>query len=313
MIPHVTQILTISEGILPGWWLGENDDRSLEPYVNASRWDAELRAAGFSGTESAVRDDEEPYQMNANIISRPSTSEIQHRRGQISILAYSKRSHDVQELEKVLVHHGYQPEYYTVDDSLPVDQDIISTLELSEPFFHPISAREFTKFQKLMADLGTNRLLWLTRSSQTNCDDPRFSLVLGLARTLRSEMSINFTTLELDKLDSQAWKSVAGVFEKIQSRQVRSAASEIDPDFEYVLSNGVIEVGRYHAVKVPHQLSAATDVTASKKLKVGKLGLLQSLTWEQQLPLPNLGHCELEVEPTCVGLNFRVRSFTHHF
>jgi hypothetical protein len=274
--------------------------------VSPSRWDVELRAAGFSGADTVVYDDEEPFQMNANIISRPSTIDIQNNQRRISILTTSNPSKEAKDLQGVLLQCGYQLEHYTLVDSLPLDQDIISTLDLSEPFFHDISLETFAKFQKLTASLGTNRLLWLTRSSQTTCEDPRFSLVLGLARTLRAETSIGFTTLELDKLDSQAWVSVVKVLEKIKIRDAQFAASEVDPDYEYVLSNGVVQVGRYHAVKVPHQVPATIEGTTPKRLKIGKLGLLQSLTWEQQAALPELGHYELEVEPQCVGLNFRV-------
>lgn len=86
--------------------------------------------------------------------------------------------------------------------------------------------------------------------------------------------------------------------------------SVIDRDYEYVVRvrDSVVQVvGRYHAVKVPHQLPSPADPQAPKKLKIGKLGLLLTLTWEQQTPLPALGFSELEVEPQCVGLNFRVK------
>jgi hypothetical protein len=296
------------QGILPGWWLGASDSRSLEPFVTPSRWDVELRAAGFSGTDTVVYDDDEPYQMNANIVSRPLSIDLQHGERRISILTGSAPILEVQGLQAILVQHGYHPEYYTVDDSLPVNQDIISTLDLSGPFFYNISIETFTRFQNLTTRLGTNRLLWLTRSSQITCEDPRFSLVLGLARTLRAEQSIDFTTLELDGLDSQAWQSVVAVFEKIRNRHEQLTGSDIDPDYEYVLSKGIVQVGRYHAVKVPHQLPTPKDTTAPKKLKIGKLGLLQSLTWEQQATFTELGQDELEIEPCCVGLNFRVTS-----
>lgn len=41
-------------GIFSGWWLGENDDRAEQPYVEVSRWDQELKAAGFDGVDTTV-------------------------------------------------------------------------------------------------------------------------------------------------------------------------------------------------------------------------------------------------------------------
>lgn len=50
-------------GNFSGWWLGEADGRAQEPYVPVDRWDTELKAAGFSGVDTAVRDAEEPVSL----------------------------------------------------------------------------------------------------------------------------------------------------------------------------------------------------------------------------------------------------------
>ena len=56
-------------GVLPGWWLGEEDGRHLEPYLPLERWDTELRHAGFQGVDAGIYDDEMPYQINMSIVS----------------------------------------------------------------------------------------------------------------------------------------------------------------------------------------------------------------------------------------------------
>jgi hybrid polyketide synthase/nonribosomal peptide synthetase ACE1 len=38
-------------GCLPGWWLGQDEGRTLSPAVNESKWDAILRKTGFSGVD----------------------------------------------------------------------------------------------------------------------------------------------------------------------------------------------------------------------------------------------------------------------
>jgi SAM-dependent methyltransferase len=52
-----------------GWWLGENDDRLYEPYVHPDRWDAELRASGYTGVETAVYDEDPSYRCCTTIMS----------------------------------------------------------------------------------------------------------------------------------------------------------------------------------------------------------------------------------------------------
>jgi hypothetical protein len=244
--------------------------------------------------------------MNANIVSRASPIDPRPREQHITVLTARNAPAEADDLHKMLAKKGYHIDYYTIGDSLPENQDIISILDFSEPFFYDISSETFAKFQNLVSGLGSNRLLWLTRSLQVNCQDPRFSLVLGVARTLRSETSAAFTTFELDETNDRAWKAVVAVLENFQTRDWRSVGNEMDPNHEYVLSNGLVQIGRYHAVEVPRQLPTASDPTAPMKLKIGKLGLLQSLMWEQQATMPELGQYELEVEPKCVGLNFRV-------
>lgn len=270
------------------------------------RWDEELRAAGFSGVETLVCDDDEPYQLNQNIVSRRPLIRRPDSKKVVSILMDLQTDLGLSGLEQLLAKDGYQIEYYTINQPLPANQDIISVIDLSTPLLHNTSAGSFTAFQKLTSTSTSRRILWLTRSSQIDCIEPDSSLILGMARTLRAETSIDLTTLELDKIDNEAWKSVASVFGKIQSRVATADISVIDPDYEYVLRDGVVLVGRYHGVKVPHQLPVPLGPVARKKLKIGKLGLLQTLAWEEQAPLMELDAGDLEVEPRCVGLNFRV-------
>ncbi|EPE33257.1 NAD(P)-binding Rossmann-fold containing protein [Glarea lozoyensis ATCC 20868] len=301
--PSMMRPVNFIMGILPGWWLGANDGRSLEPFISTTRWDQELRKSGFLGTETVVLDNDAPYNLNANIIARPEpTITTNGYNRTISILGDPQ---NFQQLIRLFEHRGYDLQCYSTCDRLPANQDIISCLELSNPFFDDIDSANFAQFQKIARHLQNSRLLWLTKSSQNSCIDPRFSLVLGLARTLRAETSVDFNTLEIDKLDEKTFEHVVAVFDKIRHRHTDPTASEIDPDYEFVLSNGVVQVGRYHAVTVPSELPVPTEATAPKSLTIGKLGLLQSLSWEQRDVLPELGDDDVEVELRCVGLNFR--------
>lgn len=54
---------------MPGWWLGQADNRDGDPSVSPEQWDRELRQAGFSGTDCAVLDDEPPHHVNVSIFS----------------------------------------------------------------------------------------------------------------------------------------------------------------------------------------------------------------------------------------------------
>jgi hypothetical protein len=224
----------------------------------------------------------------------------------ITILNNTNSTFEFQELEQRLRAGGYALDFHSLVDKLPENQDIVSILDLSQPFFHEINPEDFANFQRISSELGTRKMLWLTRASQIDCQDPRYSMVLGLARVLRAEAQTDFTTLELDNLTSNEWDVVLSVLGKIKSRDFGPGASRFDPDYEYIVSEGNVLVGRYQSITIPREIPVLPSEVAPKKLHIGKLGLLQSLRWEQQAPLEALGSLELEIEPHVVGLNFRV-------
>ena len=186
----------------------------------------------------------------------------------------------------------------------PAGQDIFSLVEIKTPLFHTISGVEIAEFQQIVRNLGANGTLWVTRQTQMASSDPRFSLCLGLARTLRSELSILLATLDVDCVHGNTWLPIVDVFKKFQDRDIEG---NVDPDYEFALSEGIINIGRYHAVSVLQELELADPHPNVLTLEIGRLGLLHTLKWVPYDSSP-LGPDEVVVDPRCVGLNFRVFS-----
>ncbi|KAJ5249868.1 hypothetical protein N7489_000278 [Penicillium chrysogenum] len=97
-------------GTLAGWWYGDADSRSDEPYIGAERWARELQAAGFRTPEAAVLDSDHPYQLNAMIVARPEV-DISPKRC-VTLLAFSESRSigpllQVLEGRGLLVHHSW--------------------------------------------------------------------------------------------------------------------------------------------------------------------------------------------------------------
>lgn len=57
-------------GMLPGWWLGEQDGRADGPTVPPAVWDERLKQAGFEGLHAVGLDCEPPFYYNANMLAR---------------------------------------------------------------------------------------------------------------------------------------------------------------------------------------------------------------------------------------------------
>lgn len=297
------QCINLIMGILPGWWLGEAEGRTNEPYLSPERWNMELCNSGFTGTEASILDAKEPYQINANIITRPLITSTATRR--VTLL---HRPEDVvpyvEEMERVLKIQGFDVDRCTLGQTPARKQDIISLLEIDAPMIETFTSISLKKFQQFLKNLESfTRVLWVTRSAQIRVVDPRYSMVLGLLRTLRIELSLPLVTLEVDTVDSSAYSSIWKVYEKAANSDL---GTDMDPDFEYVLEKGVVHLSRYHAVSVRDEIAEAeTEKDLPAKLEIGRFGLLQSLHWVRFRPR-ELGANEVAVEPRYVGMNFRV-------
>lgn len=283
-------------GVLPGWWLGEEDDRPTEPYVNPERWNKELKVAGFGGINAVAYDG----QLLNNIIAMPAREEKSRR---VTILTKGKSSQKSHGIVEQLRERSYELDFCTLDQVPKSGQDIVSLLDIEAPFLYSATEKDFSAFKSFVAHIQDAGVLWVTGTAQNGCRDPNFSLILGMARTIRTELLMDFATLELESFeDAIAWKATADVLHEFQHR-VRD--SDNDPVLEYALSDGSVQVGRYHWISVSKELLSEKDSSYPRRLEIGRPGILQTLTWKQQEPAELKGDF-VELETRAVGLNFKV-------
>ncbi|PYH82415.1 hypothetical protein BO82DRAFT_401410 [Aspergillus uvarum CBS 121591] len=74
-LSHDVPIFDYIMGALSSWWLA-NDGRERS-YLSPEQWDHALLEAGFTGTDVVRLDNEAPYHINANMLSKP------HHHGQV--------------------------------------------------------------------------------------------------------------------------------------------------------------------------------------------------------------------------------------
>lgn len=226
-------------GTLAGWWYGDADGRSNEPYIGAERWARELQAAGFRTPEAAVLDSDHPYQLNAMIVARPEV-DISPKRC-VTLLAFSE-STSIGPLLQVLEGRGYLVHHSWFGEPLPDGQDVIALLDDEAPFFESMDNHRFNTFRNLIESLNGCGILWVTGLSQAKCQDPRFAQINSIARTICNEMLVDFATCEVDNLEVSLEKLI-DVYEKFQARQEDET---LEPEFEYAIVDNTVKVGRYH-------------------------------------------------------------------
>lgn len=91
-----------------------------------------------------------------------------------------------------------------------------------------------------------------TGPSKVNFQDPCYSHVLGVARTIRSELLLDFATLEIDLVNDAALQALVDVFLTFQKH---NKEGEIDPNREFALSKGEVNTPSYNWDSVVKELS----------------------------------------------------------
>lgn len=295
-------MLIREQGFHPDSWVGTESDRGQEPFVTTSRWDTELRDAGLSGNDCVVLDDDHPYHINASIVSTLLSTPSPP--GEVSILCTNPEGR-AQELQDVLEQIGFKVSVNTLDEEPNPGADVISLLDLEEPFFYSMSPEDFANFQDFLSKFTARKgLLWVTGHAQVGCKDPRYATTIGASRNVRSELSLDWATLEIDANYYDA-ESIAIVFEKFRNR-IREP--EFDPDWEYALVDNSVMVSRYRWIDMSQDTQASVE-SGPRKLDIARMGQLQTLQWVEDEE-KSLKDFEIEIEPRAVGVNFKVRLTT---
>lgn len=308
LTPGSAKTKNLIMGPLPGWWLGEADGRVDEPIITVERWDSELRAAGFFGIECVVRDDpRHAASFGANMIAKPLISPKDYKSVTILVGQGKGDATIVEHLQQAFVAKDYFVDICTFGEAIPPSQDIVSIVEVDEPLFDKLSAADLLAFQKAVAGLSSARMLWVLGSAQVRPNNAHFGLTLGMVRCIRAEMSTPLATLEVDRFDASTSEVVLRIFEKF----LETASTE-RPDLEYVITENVVTVGRYHWSNVSRELEASQDTTNRPlKLAVDDPRTSKSMIWVPQ-PDIELASEEVLLRSLYVDLGHKVSCLSTH-
>jgi SAM-dependent methyltransferase len=292
-------------GLLPGWWLGDEDGRDREPYVSPQRWAEELQAVGFLAPEASVFDDEVPFQANVTMIASPSTTGKPDPA--VYLLSGQPDGEVARSASISLQNLGFEVRIIGLSDK--PQGFVISIFDLEgKSFLQDISPDRYARFKDFLSELTPAGMLWLTLSCQINCLDPQYSTILGLLRVVRNETGTPLSTLELDNTTSpEAWQAVLQVYQKIRRMRAVERDELADPDCEFAYNGGTIYLPRFHWISVNEELAAQPEGQRTyKRLEIGKRGSLKSLQWVERPLLDNLMGEEVCVDIRAVGMNFKV-------
>ncbi|KAL8881851.1 MAG: hypothetical protein Q9198_001030, partial [Flavoplaca austrocitrina] len=282
-------------GILPSWWSGDSDGRQDGPFMSREMWIEKLNSAGFTRADFV-----ENLGQSTVIVAQPEREQVRSRK--ITLL-YEQESIETVNVSRELEARGYAIDRCTMSDSPIAGQDIIALMDLDTPYLWDLTTTNLEAFQNSVKDLQGSGVLWITRPCQAGVKDPRFAPIIGLSRTMRSELAVSFATCETEELTSTA--NINALVNVVSNFHDRRHDGVLGPELEYAISDGTVLVNRFF----PFDLSAEIQDIESTQLQeaelaISKAGQLGTLHWSARKPVaPQDGEVEVEVHVT--GLNFR--------
>ncbi|KAM0454086.1 hypothetical protein ACHAO4_004834 [Trichoderma viride] len=297
LLPN-TNFYNFIMGFYPEQWEVKEDDGEDEDLFEAYQWDSLLKEAGFSGSEGLTMDKDN---ITMNILTTATIPPRDH--GKVTLLGHSESEDHTQRLSELLSSQGYEVEFRTLTQEPDPDAVVISLLDLHDTMFFEMSENTFKAWQRYIGKFPTGKgLLWVTGHAQVGSQDPRYATTIGATRNIRSELSLDFATLELD-LDNFDAEAVLSVFEKFRDR-VKD--DEFDPDWEYAIVNGNVMVPRYQWIDIAQHSGTEAHNKSDflKKLEIARMGQLQTLQWIEDETI-SLQDDQVEIEPHAVGMNFK--------
>ncbi|KAL6903104.1 polyketide synthase [Trichoderma evansii] len=285
-------------GFSPERWEAKEDGREDKYLFEAHQWDNLLMEAGFSGTEGLAMDEDN---ITVNILT--SIANPLREYGKVTLLGHHELEDHAQCLSELLSSQGYEVEFRTLNQEPDPDADVISLLDLHDTMFFEMTENTFDAWQRYIGKFpGEKGLLWVTGHAQVGSQDPRYATTIGATRNIRSELSLDFATLELDLKNFDA-EDVLNVFENFCNRVKDDA---FDPEWEYAIVNGRVMIPRYQWIDIAEHSGAEAHIKSNspKKLEIARMGQLQTLQWTEDETIP-LQDDQVEIEPRAVGMNFK--------
>lgn len=279
--------------------MGSDDGRAEKPYITTERWHTELQSSGFSGAAAETFDDAQPSQQTVSILTQNPYPNIPDDRS-ITLVTLFKPKDWALELSKRLTQQGYSVEWADIQGTVST-HGVMFLVDLEGPFLTTMTGNDYSNLQRFLSTCAQKQVLWIMPPAQSGCRDPNYGLVPGFVRSIRREICPQLATLEVDTVDTLSADAAVRVYEQFSLLSVNHAKR----DYEYVLQQGVVYVGRYHWASIPSRYSqAGRDL--NRKLAIKTPGILDTVQWVPANDSSLLQDVAVEVDVKYCGLNFMV-------
>jgi acyl transferase domain-containing protein len=288
-------------GVLPDWWDGTEVGLSDDHHGFLGRLGEELVTSGFQLPRDRLLESTQTNPLSTIVCVKPQHAKCSSNL--VTLLCDTDDSEQNAHLYMELEGRGFQISRRRLGENLPAEQDVITLLDLEKPFLDGLNPESLDNLKNCLSSLDNRSgVFWVTKLSQTHCLDPSYGLVIGFARTVRSELDLDFATCETDNsITANGVGTLVDVFCKFYERDKDAVPG---PDFEYSIDAGVVRVNRFFPFPLEDDLRVPEN-SDEAILRISRPGLLDSLYWEAN-PMLDLKGDEVQIVVHAVGLNFRV-------
>jgi hypothetical protein len=273
--------------------------------LSLDEWDSQLRAAGFSGNDAVCGYPDSSGDFSGFTLLSSAKVNLDDKPAVSLLVADTPGSWAISISDKLTLQ-GHEVRWTTLHQELPTNEWIVILLDLDGPYLHNATAENFIALQSFLTKLADrHRTLWVTRTSQLSCEDPRFGLIFGLARTLRQEQMLDISTFETSRYDEQAADALSNVLEKLM---ISRSHADVEPEYEFSYRDEVLIARCHWGTSEDKMFTSQPREGTARKLAVGSFSQVDTLEWAPY-ELSGLPASSVEIEMHYIGLNFRVRLF----
>ncbi|TVY85582.1 Reducing polyketide synthase [Lachnellula suecica] len=189
--------------------------------------------------------------------------------------------------------------------------------ELDQPIVSNLNATNFEALQKMLTSAAG--ILWAVRGAYTASENPDAEMVIGMARSIRSETLLKFVTLDLGTSPQLSNTGTADHILEVFKTSFAPDAPALGLDMEYQERDGRLMVSRVtndpemnKFIQQETQPTSAPDLQLFHqeerplKIAIETAGALDTLYFKDDLavgtPLPDY---EVEIEVKATSMNFK--------
>lgn len=304
-------------GVLPGWWLGIEEERKMSPNLSVDAWKSIMSKAGFSGLDVEMGDCEDRELASFSTMLSTAIPAKQIYPDQVSLIRNTSRNESwLQDLAERLAR--LTGTHVVIEDFSSIEADgkfCIMASELEKPLIKDLDASTFAALRNILT--RAKGVLWATAAGLTEGAKPEYGLLQGLLRTLRMENSSRRLVSVDFEVTGKPWtdkvsRTLATVF--ASAFDLNHEPDQIDNEFS--VKDDQILISRIYQDETQNKMTAALGQSNLSvkpfvgsqtllQLEVGDRGLLDSLRFCEKTTLPDLLDGYIEIEPKAFGLNFR--------